>query len=111
MADHVPLGEFDDWPLTWVGVIDGVVVGFLCGGVAEVPFRGRVFSVDRVYVREEAREIGFGDALIAAAMEHAKFEGCSYFEATALPGDRETKNLFERAGITARSIVVSRRLD
>jgi len=31
-------------------------------------------------------------------------------EAEALPGDRETKNLYERAGITARNIVVSKRL-
>ena len=32
-------------------------------------------------------------------------------EGHALPGDRETKNLYERAGITARLITVSRRLD
>ncbi|MEY4362345.1 MAG: hypothetical protein RL391_1651, partial [Actinomycetota bacterium] len=104
-------GEIAEWPPTWVGIIDGVVVGFLCGGVAEVPSRGRVFTVDRVYVRAEAREVGFGDALVAAALEHARAEGCSYFEAIALPGDRETKNLYERAGVTARSIVVSRPLD
>ena len=31
-------------------------------------------------------------------------------EGTALPGDRDTKNLYERAGITARKIIVSTRL-
>ena len=73
--------------------------------------RGRVFTVERVYVRDQARELGFGDALVAAAMREAEAERCQYFEAVALPGDRETKNLYERAGITARSIVVSRRFD
>ena len=31
-------------------------------------------------------------------------------EGEALPGDRETKNLYERAGITARLITVSKSL-
>ena len=35
----------------------------------------------------------------------------SVFEGEALPGDRDTKNLYERAGITARLITVSTRLD
>jgi hypothetical protein len=31
-------------------------------------------------------------------------------EGTALPGDRDTKNLYERAGVVARKIVVSKPL-
>ncbi len=111
LAEHPPLSDLGEWPTTWVGTIDDVVVGFLVGSARDDSTRGRVFTVDRVFVRAEARELGFGDALVAAAMQSAKAGGCRYFEATALPGDRETKNLYERAAVTARSIVVSRRLD
>lgn len=111
LAEHTPLVALTDWPRTWVGTVDDVVVGFLCGNIDDVSGRGRVFTVERVYVRAQARELGFGDALVAAAMREAEAESCQYFEAVALPGDRETKNLYERAGIMARSIVVSRRLD
>ena len=111
LAEHAPLSTITDWTDTWVGTIDGVIVGFLFGSSREDGLRGRVFTVDRVFVRTEARELGFGDALVAAAMQAATSGGCRYFEAVALPGDRETKNLYERAAVTARSIVVSRRLD
>jgi len=111
LAEHPPLSTLADWPDTWVGAIDGVIVGFLVGSTRDDDVRGRVFTIDRVFVRAEARELGFGDALVSAAMSAARDGGCRYFEATALPGDRDTKNLYERAAVTARSIVVSRRLD
>ena len=60
---------------------------------------------------KHARELGFGDALLAAMIDIGRSRGCRHVEAHALPGDRETKNLYERAGITARLITVSRRLD
>jgi GNAT superfamily N-acetyltransferase len=63
-----------------------------------------------VYVHPEAREVGLGDELLATAMAAARAAGCAALEGTALPGDRETKNLYERAGIVARLIVVSKRL-
>lgn len=109
LAEHEAL-EGDAWvESTLVATIDEVVVGFLIGCRSEQRERGDVYTVDRVYVVEQARELGCGDALIAAAMEAAR--GCSFFEAVALPGDRETKNLYERAGVTARSIVVSKVLE
>ena len=39
-----------------------------------------------------------------------KENSLSGIEAVALPGDRETKNLFERAGLTARKITVYKSL-
>ena len=83
----------------------GLVVGYLVLDVEP-----RIARVTQVYVTPAAREVGFGDALIAAAMTIATDTGADVFEAEALPGDRETKNLYERAGITARLITVSRRL-
>jgi GNAT superfamily N-acetyltransferase len=66
--------------------------------------------IDRVYVDERCRDIGCGDALLAHAIDTARRQGCAFIEGEALPGDRETKNLFERAGVTARRIIVSKGL-
>lgn len=91
-----------------VAEIDGVVVGYL--ELTHVP--GAPAGVVRqVYVEPEARELGFGDELLAVAIELIRHHGGSRVESFALPGDRDTKNLFERAGVTARKIIVSRRLD
>src|SRR4051794_1269960 len=88
-----------------VGVIDSVVVGYLVGH-----HERSVAYIDEVYVTPDAREVGFGDALVEVAMADARSAGCSTIEAEALPGDRDGKNLYERAGITARLIVVSKAL-
>ena len=110
LAEHEALASDTDWwPHSFVAEIDDVIVGFLVGGVDDTS-RGRVFRVDRVYVLAEARELGCGDDLLAAAMGRAVESECSFLEAVALPGDRDTKNLYERAGVTARSITVSKRL-
>lgn len=86
----------------WAAAIDGLVVGYL-----ELCMRGTVAEVRQVYVQPEARELGLGDALLAAAIDTARAAGCTRLEGTALPGDRHTKNLYERAGVVARKIVVS----
>jgi ribosomal protein S18 acetylase RimI-like enzyme len=68
-------------------------------------------NVRQVWVEPDARELGFGDELLAAAIEHLRQHGATTIESFALPGDRDTKNLYERAGVTARKIIVSKRLD
>ena len=83
-----------------------VVVGYLV-----LDLVGEIGRIDQVFVTPDARELGFGDALVEAAAEEARSAGAKLLEGQALPGDRETKNLYERAGITARLITVSRRLD
>ena len=88
-----------------VAVIGDVVVGYLVSHHA-----GQVAFIDDVYVTPDAREVGFGDALVAAAMAAGRAAGCGLIEGEALPGDRHVKNLYERAGITARLIVVSKAL-
>jgi GNAT superfamily N-acetyltransferase len=82
-----------------------LVVGYLVLDLA-LP----IARVDQVYVTPDARELGFGDALLEAATAAATDAGAHVLEGDALPGDRDTKNLYERAGITARLITVSRRL-
>lgn len=66
--------------------------------------------VRQVYVHPEARELGLGDDLLEAAIAATVAAGGATIESVALPGDRETKNLFERAGLTARLITVAKRL-
>ena len=90
----------------FVGTIDDVVIGYL---VAELG-ADTVVRVDQVWVTPEARELGFGDELLATAISSAQTRGATAVEGQALPGDRHTKNLYERAGIVARLITTFRRL-
>jgi len=86
----------------FVAHIDNVVVGYIRSLV-----HGPLATVDDVFVLEAARELGFGDELLATVIRWARTEGAQLIEGEALPGDRNTKNLYERAGIKARLITVS----
>ena len=87
---------------TMVAHIDDAIVGYITVTI-DLP----VARVDTVYVTPMARELGFGDALLAAVLDAAREAGACLLEGEALPGDRNTKNLYERAGIKARLITVS----
>lgn len=89
-----------------VAVIDAVPVGYLV-----ISLTDRIAQIDDVYVVGQARELGFGDELLAWGLSWARANGARLLEGVALPGDRETKNLYERAGIKARMITVSVALD
>ena len=110
LVDHPAIG--DGWADrsrdadVLVGHIDDVVIGYL---VAVLGADG-VVRIDQVWVTPEARELGFGDALLAAAIERAIPRGAIAVEGESLPGDRQTKNLYERAGIVARLITTYRSL-
>jgi GNAT superfamily N-acetyltransferase len=69
-----------------------------------------VAVIDSVHVYEGARELGLGDDLVEWALGWARHHRATSVESWALPGDRDTKNLFERNGLTARLITVSREL-
>ena len=108
-----------DWPTAigtrtvFVGTIPAdsgadVVVAYLVADCIVDPMK--ILRIDQVFVVDEARELGFGDALLAAAMQWGREHGAELVEAETLPGDRNLKNLYERAGVTARLITVSKRL-
>lgn len=106
-----PADLVDGAPLAWfVGCLDDVPVGV--AAAAERAWRdGRtVVRAELVYVDPGAREVGVGEALVEALLAHAAERGAAALEATALPGDRELKNLFERVGLVARAIVVHKAL-
>lgn len=109
LARHAP--QAPSWPavddgLVFVGTIDDVAVGYV-----RVELNDDVLYVRDVFVHPAAREVGFGDALLAAAIELGRDRAARRVEAEALPGDRDTKNLYERAGITAKRITVSSLID
>jgi ribosomal protein S18 acetylase RimI-like enzyme len=88
----------------YVAVIDDVVVGYLVAALGD----DHVVRIDQVWVTPDARELGFGDALLAEAIAVSRSRGAVAVEGQALPGDRHTKNLYERAGIVARLITTFR---
>ncbi len=90
----------------WVAHIDDVVVGFIVAEFGD----DRIARVLHIWVTPEAREIGFGDALLGAVIDDARAAGATGIEGAALPGDRHTKNLYERAGIVARLITTYKEL-
>jgi len=90
----------------WLAHIDEVIVGYLVADLGA----DRIVRIDQVWVTPMARELGFGDGLLAAAIASARERGAVAVEGQALPGDRQTKNLYERAGIVARLITTYREL-
>ena len=67
--------------------------------------------IEHVFVEEPAREVGLGDALMNALVEEVRARGGVRLGSSAQPGDRSLKNLFERHGLVARTILVGRDLD
>lgn len=104
--------ELDD-PATvsMVGEIDETPCGFLMARVEEIlPQAGgrKIGSIRLVFVDHPAREVGVGEAMLAAALEELRKRGVTTFDAHVLPGHRLVKNFFEAGGFKARSIVMSR---
>lgn len=87
-----------------VAHIGEVVVGYLVGDLGA----DEILRINQVWVSPDARENGFGDALLAYSIDRAQSQGAIAVEGQALPGDRHTKNLYERAGIVARLITTFR---
>lgn len=63
--------------------------------------------VVHLWVDPSAREVGLGDTLMAACIQHARRTGGERIRGSAQPGDRATKNLFERHGLVAETIVAA----
>lgn len=87
-----------------VGHIDDVVVAYVVADLGS----DLILRIDQIWVTPQARELGFGDELLSSAIERGRRRGAVGVEGQALPGDRQTKNLYERAGIVARLITTFR---
>jgi ribosomal protein S18 acetylase RimI-like enzyme len=72
---------------------------------------GSSWTITHVFVEPEAREVGLGDSMILRLMASLKARGGLRLESQAQPGNRALKNLFERHGLVAQTILVGRSLD
>jgi ribosomal protein S18 acetylase RimI-like enzyme len=95
----------------FVGTIDSVVVGFAAVVVETLRSGARLGVVTDLFVELAAREVGVGEALADALVEHSRTSGCVGIDATALPGHRAAKNFFEAHGFTARALTMHHRLE
>ncbi|MAG04036.1 MAG: hypothetical protein CL406_05420 [Acidimicrobiaceae bacterium] len=94
-----------------LGTIDRVPVGYGVMRISEAADGAPHAVVEELFVSPEARSVGVGESLMAFLVGEAEQRGAVGIEATALPGDRATKNFFETQGMVARAIVVHRWLD
>ena len=94
-----------------VGTIDDVVVGFGAVIVETLRSGARLGVITDLFVEEPAREVGVGEVLIDALVEHCRVQRCAAVDATALPGHRAAKNFFEGHGFTARALTMHHRID
>lgn len=88
-----------------VASIDDVSLGYATASIA-----GSVARIGTIYVEADGRELGLGELLLADIIAWATIAGARFIEAVALPGDRETKNMYERFGVKARALIVSKPL-
>ena len=93
------------------GTIDDVIVGYAAVHVEDLRDGSRLGVVDDIFVEEEARGVGLGEAMMDDLVRWCVDQGCFGMDAMALPGHRSTKNFFEESGFTARKLVMYHSLD
>ena len=95
-----------------VGTIDDAVVGYAVVRAERCATAARsAWSTTSTSSRRPA-SVGVGEAMMDARRRRgASDHGCVGIDASRCPGDRDTKNFFERFGLTAARIVVHRPLD
>ena len=92
------------------GTIDDVPIGYATGRTETLRDGSVLGVIGDLYVDEGARSVGVGEALMGELLEWFRAQGCAGVDATALPGNRATKNFFEESGFTARLLVMHHRL-
>ena len=111
-----PLGESfasdasDPEVLVVSGTVAGIVLGYAVCRLTLTRERSLIAVVEEIYTDPDARRVGVGEAMLGLITEWASERGAIGIDAIALPGMRDTKNFFERFGLTARSITVHKKL-
>jgi GNAT superfamily N-acetyltransferase len=93
-----------------IGTLDGVPVATAAARVEVLVGGNRLAVVPLLWVDDDARSVGVGEAVLVALIEWARAQRCDAIDAYALPGERQTKNFFEAAGFKARLLTVHHRL-
>jgi len=99
----------DSETMVWCGIWELAVVGYAIASISEEDGE-TIVTVRDIFTTPEAREVGIGEVLLEAAIAWAIATDASAIDGYALPGARESKNLYERLGLTARLITVRRDL-
>ena len=98
--------ELRDERIVLCGTITDVVVGYAAGRV-DVLADGRLLGViTDLFVEPGAREVAVGERLMEQLLTWFRDRRCFGVDATALPGNRQTKNFFEGWGFSARLLVM-----
>lgn len=93
-----------------VGTIDGTPIGYATGRTEALRNGATLGVIDDLYVEEEARSVGVGEAMMDVLLDWFRSQGCAGVDSMALPGARATKNFFEESGFTARLLVMHHRM-
>ena len=96
----------DDDAELYVGLIDEAVIGFAACSLVENDGGRRLTILDELFVEPDARSVGVGEALVDAVRTWSAERGSRGIDASALPGDRASKNFYETMGFTARLLVM-----
>jgi GNAT superfamily N-acetyltransferase len=99
-----------DDALVVVGTIDDVVFGYATVEIETLRDGSKLGVIDELFVETPARAIGVGEIIAEAVITYCTEAGCRGIDARALPGHREAKNFFERAGFTARALIMHKPL-
>lgn len=94
-----------------VGMIDDVVFGFAYVTIEDLLPQAageRIGVIRMIYVEDEARGVGVGEAMLEGIMEWLEGHDIRRFDAIVSPGHRLAKNFFESAGFKARRITMYR---
>jgi GNAT superfamily N-acetyltransferase len=100
----------DDHGAVFLGTYDGAPGGYAAAHREALPDGTAIAVVSDVYVEPGFRGVGLGGALMDELLSWARAHDCRGIDALALPGMRESKNFFERFGLTARAILVHKNL-
>ena len=104
LRDGLAMSLSDADTRAWVGTIDDAVVGVTLAS-AGADGAGRI---PIIFVEPEGRGVGVGEAMLDAAATWLGERGCAAIDVNVLPGDRDTKQFFEAAGMVARLLIMSR---
>ncbi len=91
----IVLGEYDHYPFGYI-LLDLQQIG-----------RKIASNIQEVFVDIEARNVGLGETMMSLAIDWSRNRGATLLLGRTFPGDRSTKNFFERHHVTARLIEVS----
>ena len=107
-AEIVSAAFLDSATMVWCASWEHVIVGY---AIARLDVSDEIVaSLSDIYTTPDARDIGVGEILLESALAWAIAHEATAIDAQTLPGARESKNLFERFGLTARLLTVRREL-